>query len=62
MNHDLVLIRQWAYDCKMSFNADPQKQAVELIFLRKRIEIHHPVITFSDISAKGIISMFRRNM
>ena len=34
MNHDLMLIRQWAYDWKMSFNPDPQKQAVELIFSR----------------------------
>ena len=31
MNHDLELIRQWAYDWGMSFNPDPQNQAVELI-------------------------------
>ena len=33
MNHDLELISQWAYDWKMSFNPDPQKQAVELVFI-----------------------------
>ena len=54
MNHDLMLIRQWACDWKMSFNPDPQKQAVELIFSRKRIEIDHPVITFNDIPVKKV--------
>ena len=54
MNHDLMFIRQWAYDWKMSFNPDPQKQAVELIFSRKRIEIDHPVITFNDIPVKKV--------
>ena len=41
MNHDLMLIRQWAYDWQMSSNLDPQKQAVELIFSRKRIDVDH---------------------
>ena len=35
MNHDLVLISQWAYNWKMSFNPDPHKQAVELVFSKK---------------------------
>ena len=29
MNHDLQLISQWAHDWRMSFNPDPQKQAVD---------------------------------
>ena len=45
----LELIRQWAYDWRMSFNPDPQKQAVELIFSTKRIEIDHPEIRFNNI-------------
>ena len=49
MNHDLELISQWAYDWKMSFNPDPQKQAVELVFSKKKVEIHHPVIRFNNI-------------
>ena len=49
MNHDLELISQWAYDWKMSFNPDPQKQAVELAFSKKKIEIHHSVIHFNNI-------------
>ena len=38
----------------MSFNPDPQKQAVEFIFSRKRIEIDHPVIPFNDIPVKKV--------
>ena len=49
MNHDLELIRRWAHDWKMSFNPDPQKQAVELIFSTKRIEMNHPEIRFNNI-------------
>ena len=30
MNHDLELISRWAHDWRMSFNPDPQKQAVVL--------------------------------
>ena len=49
MNHDLELIRQWAYDWKMSFNPDPQKQAVELNFSTKRNEMNHSEIRFNNI-------------
>ena len=38
----------------MSFNPDPQKQAVELIFSRKGIEIDHPVVLFNDIPVKKV--------
>jgi len=54
MNHDLELIKQWANDWRMSFNPDPQKQAVELTFSRKRIEIDHPVVLFNDIPVKKV--------
>ena len=33
----------------MSFNPDPQKQAVELIFSTKRSEMNHPEIRFNNI-------------
>ena len=32
VNHDLKLIHDWAYQWRMSFNPDPNKHAVELIF------------------------------
>ena len=54
MNHDLELIKQWANDWRMSFNPDPQKQAVELTFSRKRIEIDHPVVLFNYIPVEKV--------
>ena len=54
MNHDLELISQWARDWKMSFNPDPQKQAVELLLSKKRHEIDHPVILFNNIPVKKV--------
>ena len=54
MNHDLNLISQWAHPWRMSFNPDPQKQAVELTFSRKKIEIDNPVIRYNDIPLKKV--------
>ena len=55
MNHDLDLISQWAHTWRMSFNPDPQKQAVELTFSRKKIEIKHPVILLNNIPVKKVV-------
>ena len=41
MNHDLDLISQLADTWRLLFNLDPQKQAVELKFSKKKIEIDH---------------------
>ena len=54
MNHDLQLVSQWAHDWRMSFNPDPQKQAVELLFSRKRSETDHPVILFNNIPVNEV--------
>ena len=32
LNHDLKVTNQWAYQWKMEFNPDPNKQATELLF------------------------------
>lgn len=48
MDYDLELIK-WAYDCKISFSPAPQKQAVELVFSKKSIEIHDPEIRINNI-------------
>ena len=32
LNHDLAIINQWAYQWKMAFNPDRNKQATELVF------------------------------
>ena len=33
LNHDLNLIGQWAHQWKMSFNPDPNKQAITLPYI-----------------------------
>ena len=35
LNQDLATISQWAYQWKMAFNPEPNKQAVELLFSHK---------------------------
>ena len=47
LNDDLVKISNWAYQWKMSFNPDPNKQAQEVIFSRKTKKLNHPPLTFS---------------
>ena len=54
MNHDLALISQWAHEWRMSFNPDPQKQAIELLFTKKIQQADHPVILFNDIPVKKV--------
>ena len=44
LNYDLNLISQWAYQWKMSFNPDPTKQAVQVVFSRKSIQSDQPKI------------------
>ena len=47
LNHDLELIRKWAYQWKMEFNPDPTKQATEVLFSCKRHKVNHPPLTFN---------------
>ena len=54
INHDRALVSQWARDWRMSFNLDPQKQAVELRFSKKRLAVDHPVILFNNIPVKQV--------
>ena len=48
LNHDLHLIENWAYQWKMSFNPDPSKQAVEILFTKKRNSTYHPPLFFNN--------------
>ena len=54
MNQYLELISRWAHDWRMSFNPDPQKQAVELLLSKKKNEVDHPVILFNKIPVKKV--------
>ena len=48
LSHDLSLIEKWAYQWKMSFNPDPNKQATEVVFSRKKTLINHPPLVFNN--------------
>ena len=47
LNHDLDIIRQWAYQWKMEFNPDPNKQATEVLFSCKKSSPNHSELIFN---------------
>ena len=49
LNSDLKVIENWASQWKMSFNPDPNKQAVEMLFSHKRSEQNHPPLFFNNV-------------
>ena len=50
LNDDLEKISYWAYQWKIQFNPDPNKQATEVIFSRKTSSnnLSHPPIKFNN--------------
>ena len=49
LNNDLVKIRDWTFNWKMSFNPDPTKQAEEFTFPKKKKIIGtHPSLFFNN--------------
>ena len=48
LNNDLKKIGEWAFQWKMSFNPDPNKQAQELIFSSKVQTTNHPPLYFNE--------------
>ena len=49
LNDDLKKINKWAFQWKMSFNPDPNKQAQEVIFSRKLNKPNHPSLNFNNM-------------
>ena len=47
MNKDLEKLSIWAYQWKMSFNPDISKQAQEITFSKKNINVSHPLLYFN---------------
>ena len=47
MNMDLEKISLWAYQWKMSFNPDISKQAQEVIFSKKNVNVSHSLLYFN---------------
>ena len=50
LNSDLKVIENWAYQWKMLFNLDPTKQAIGMLFSRKRVDQNHPPVFFNNAS------------
>ena len=48
LNQDLKVISQWAYQWKMKFNPDLNKQATELLFSCKKNSPNHPSLFFNE--------------
>ena len=48
INHDLNLIKKWAFQWKMTFNPDPTKQAAQSVFSKKRVSQNQPLIFSQD--------------
>ena len=46
-------ISNWAFQWKMRFNPDPNKQAQEVIFSRKFDKIDHPPLCFNQNLVKS---------
>ena len=50
LNSDLKTIEEWAYQWKMQFNNDANKQAVQVAFSQKRSKPFHPPLLFNGSS------------
>ena len=55
LNRDLKVISDWAYQWKMQFNPDKNKQAILVIFSQKRTKPVHPptFLNESEVKIKG---------
>ena len=47
LNRDLEIISTWAYQWKIQFNSDKNKQAIQVIFSQKKDTPVHPSLFFS---------------
>ena len=47
LNHDLEMINNWAYQWKLAFNPNINKQAVEVLFSHKSNMPVHPALFFN---------------
>ena len=54
MNRDLTLINLLAHKRRTSFNPDPNKQAAEVTFSKKRSAVNHPPIFFNEVPVKNV--------
>ena len=55
LNHDLKVISQWAYQWKMKFNPDLNKQDTELLFSCEKKSPNHPSLFFNESVVPTVI-------
>ena len=48
LNSDLAKISKWAFQWKISFNPDPNKQAIEVHFSNKRDKENYPPLQYNS--------------
>ena len=48
LNNDLSAVMNWAFQWKMAFNPDSNKQATEVVFSHKRTRTNHPNLFFNN--------------
>ena len=48
LNNDLSAVKNWAFQWKMAFNPDSNKQATEVVFSHKRTRTNHPTLYFNN--------------
>jgi hypothetical protein len=54
LSHDLGLVEDWSYQWRMSFNPDPSKPPIEIIFSTKHNPPVHPPLLFNGIMVKRV--------
>ena len=52
LNSDLAKISKWAFQWKMSFNPDPNKQAIKVCFSNKRDKGNYPPLRFNSTNVQ----------
>ena len=59
LNHGLDIIRQWAYQWKMEFNSNSNKQATEVLFSCKKSSPNHPqlIVCLSRDVIKQVVTI-----
>ena len=62
LNSDLGKISDWAFQWKINFNPDPNKQAQVVIFSRKINKINDPLLLFNKNLVKSSSSQKRLGM
>ena len=53
LSHDLKLVEQWAIKWRMSFNPDPSKPPIEIVFSTKTKPFVHTPLLFNGVVVKS---------